>query len=273
MHLLRKASIAGLALAAAAAMATGARAEDAYDGHWHFSVMPYLWAPGYEGHFRYNIPPGASGTPNVNVGPIDAFKLLNFAFMGTAEVNKGRWGLFTDIVYVNFDNDKARVKSITGAGGDVEFPVNLGTEAGLKATVWTLAPSYAFYANGASSSAVFLGTRYLDVTSSLTWNFSGPLALFPQSGKLEQKANAWDAIGGIKGRFGFSGSHWFIDYYADIGTGDTDLTYQGVAAVGYSWGCADFELAYRYLHYEPGERRFIKNLSFYGPALGVRFHF
>lgn len=244
-----------------------------YDGAWHFSVMPYLWAPGYEGHFRYNIPPGAKGSPNVRVGPIDALQLLHFAFMGTGEVNKGRWGLYTDVVYVDFDNTKARVKDITGPGDSIEFPVNLGTEGGLKATIWSLAPSYAFYVDGRSAAAVFLGTRYIDVNSSLKWNFSGPLSLFPQSGKLEQKADAWDAIGGIKGHVGFRNSHWFIEYYADVGTGDSDLTYQGVASVGYGWSWADIQLGYRYLHYEPGEKRFVKNLSFYAPALGIRFHF
>ena len=261
------------ALAVAAAAPASAADGEPYDGAWRFSIMPYLWAPGYEGHFRYNIPPGASGSPNVKVGPIDALSLLNVAFMGNAEVDKGRWGLYTDIVYVDFENTSARVKDITGPNGAVEFPVNLGTEGGLKATVLTIAPAYAFYTGNGSATQVFLGARYLDVESSLKWNFSGPLTLFPQSGKLEQGGNAWDAIGGIKGHFGFPGSHWFIEYYADAGTGDSDFTYQGMASVGYGWRWADVQLGYRYLHYEPGEKRFIKNLSFYGPTLGIRFHF
>jgi len=261
------------ALAVAASAAPAGAADNPYDGSWRFSLMPYLWAPGYEGHFRFNIPPGAHGSPNVNVGPINALSLLDFAFMATGDVNKGRWGLYTDVVYADFGNGRARVKDIVGPGGNVEVPVNLGTEAGLKATVWTLAPTYAFYASGRSASQLFLGARYIDVESSLKWNFSGPLSLLPQSGKLKEGGNAWDAIGGIKGRFGFFGSHWFIHYYADVGTGDSDLTYQGIAGVGYGWSWADIELAYRYLHYEPGKERLIKNLSFYGPSLGIRFHF
>ena len=46
----------------------------------------------------------------------------------------------------------------------------------------------------------------------------------------------WDGIVGVKGRWHFGAEHrWFVPYYVDIGTGDSDFTWQAMAGIGYSW--------------------------------------
>jgi hypothetical protein len=248
-------------------------ARDLYDGDWHFSLAPYIWVPGFDGNFRFHIPPGTSGSPEVHAGPADILSLLNVAFMINGDMRKNKWSLFADFVYVDLSNDKARVRTITGPGGAVEFPVNVATKTSDESTLFTLGVAYTVYHDRTSMVDVFLGTRLLESRLSLDWNFAGPVTLLPHAGSFSQKTDMWDGLIGVKGRNGFSGTHWFIDWYADVGTGESELTYQALAGVGYAFSWGDVTLNYRYLHYGGTSSKLIEDMSLPGPSLGVRFHF
>ncbi len=69
------------------------------------------------------------------------------------------------------------------------------------------------------------------------------------------------------------GGNWFSPYYLDIGTGDTEFTWQALAGVGYRWDWGDLILAYRHLSYDMGNDKLLQSADFSGPALGVVFHF
>jgi hypothetical protein len=38
--------------------------------------------------------------------------------------------------------------------------------------------------------------------------------------------------------------HWYLPYYADIGTGDSDLTWQLFGGIGYMFNWGDIKLGY-----------------------------
>jgi hypothetical protein len=194
--------------------------------------------------------------------------------MGTGDARKGNWSVFTDFMYVDLSHNGGQVRTITGSNGIVEIPINIDTQTGLENTLWTLAGAYSVHHDATWSMDAFLGARYFDARPSVNWNLSGPLGLFPKSGRFAERTTFWDAIVGVKGRYDFGTSPWFIDYYADVGTGEADLTWQALAGAGYAFSWGDVGLSYRYLAYSPGSgAKVVRDLALYGPALGVRFHF
>jgi hypothetical protein len=87
------------------------------------------------------------------------------------------------------------------------------------------------------------------------------------------KETNWDAIVGAKGRVAFGANReWFIPYYADIGTGDSDLTWQLSAGLGYSYSWGDVIATWRYLDYNFKSKSKVQDLTMNGPLLGVAFH-
>ena len=49
-----------------------------------------------------------------------------------------------------------------------------------------------------------------------------------------RRVDQWDGIVGAKGAFALGDKHkWVVPYYVDIGTGDSDVTWQAELGVGY----------------------------------------
>jgi len=67
-----------------------------------------------------------------------------------------------------------------------------------------------------------------------------------------------------------------VPYYFDIGgfSVDSDVTLQAFAGIGYRF-CDWFSmvLGYRYLYYDFGDSKLVKDLNLYGGALGFSFTF
>ena len=82
----------------------------------------------------------------------------------------------------------------------------------------------------------------------------------------------WGGVIGAKGRVALS-KRWFLPYYADVGTGDTDLTWQLAAGAGYSFDWGEVSLMYRHLEYDQGSDKLLQNVAFSGGMLGVGFRF
>ena len=76
-----------------------------------------------------------------------------------------------------------------------------------------------------------------------------------------------------EGQFKCLGDRWFLPYYADVGGGGSDFTWQASAGIAFKaarW--ADIALVYRYLAWDIGGD-VIEDIDFSGPALGVVFRF
>jgi hypothetical protein len=246
-------------------------AEEPYDGAWRFTLTPYLWLPSLDGTLRFDLP---NGSPNVSASAGDILENLDFALMATGDVRKGNWSVFTDFIYLDLSNDNSTVRSVTGPGGMVEIPIDIGTETGLKGFLWTLAASYTLLRGPAGSLDVFAGFRDAQLKTSLDWRFAGPLGLFPQTGSASNTTVIWNGLIGLKGKIRLSESGaWFVPYYADIGWGSSSSTWQGLIGVGYAFGWGDLHLTYRHLHYDMDEGRAVDDLSLSGPTLGATFHF
>ena len=171
--------------------------------------------------------------------------------MGALEVQKGRWGAFTDVIYLDVGNGRARTRDFTLGGVQLPAGVTASTSMDLKSVVWTLAGSYRFVASPEGTLDVLAGARMLDIKQTLDWRAPGDVGSISvplRSGRADVKGNNWDAIIGVKGQvaLGTEGT-WFMPYYADIGTGESDLTTQLMAGIGYRFKWGDLVATGRYL--------------------------
>ena len=121
------------------------------------------------------------------------------------------------------------------------------------------------------------GARLLDLQEDARWNFNGDIASLPlpgRSGSGQAEDSDWDAIVGVRGRATFGAErNWFVPYYLDVGTGDSDFTWQARIGLGYSFESLDVLGVWRYLDYDLGDSTPIESIDFNGPALGVTFRF
>jgi hypothetical protein len=269
-----------LAATTAVFFTTAAQAQlDAPSDRWTFSITPYLWLPNINGTLKYQVPPGAGGSPDVQVGPFDWLEALQFAMMISGEVRKGRGLIFTDLIYLNFSNEKSSVKAIDFGGSIVSSSGNVSTDSTLRGGAWTLAGGYAVLTERPVALDVFGGLRYFGLEASTDWQLAlavtgpGGGQTFPRAGSVSQRMDLWDGIVGAKGRVWLGSSHWSIPYYLDVGTGTSLLTLQGMLGFAYSFKWGDVTLAYRYLYYDQKNDELIQNMHFNGPALGVTFRF
>lgn len=67
--------------------------------------------------------------------------------------------------------------------------------------------------------------------------------------------------------------NWYIPFYGDIGTGESDLTWQLFAGVGYKFEKFDVIVAYRYLDWEFDDSPIFDDLDINGPLAGIKFRF
>jgi hypothetical protein len=94
-----------------------------------------------------------------------------------------------------------------------------------------------------------------------------------RSGSLSESGSVWDGIVGVTGNISLS-KRWYIPYYLDVGTGESDFTWQAIGGIGFraaKW--MDLALVYRYLAWNFDPDMVIDDLDFSGPAFGAIFRF
>ncbi len=226
---------------------------------WKHSVSIYFWLPTIDGTLKYNFGLGNSAEVDAD-NTLDAFK----AFMGTYEARKNKWTFLADAIYLDLDDSSKSSVPLPGGGA-------LGTKGKLGLTGIQLGfyGGYNFYQADRTSVDLIAGLRYLSIDTDVKLQTTGPIILSP---KISSDADLWDAIVGLRGRTNIN-EKWFVPFHADIGTGDSDLTWQVMAGIGYQAGWGDTILSYRYLSWDQSDDELIQDLSFSGLQLGVKFHF
>jgi hypothetical protein len=246
---------------------------------WQFAITPYLWLPNIDGTLKYNVPPGTSGRPEVKVGPNDYLENLDFAVMINAEARKARWSVFTDVIYLDFSKETSKVKSIDFGGNVVSSSIDVGTESSLKGAAWTLAGGYSVLQGDLGRLEILAGFRYFGLKASTDWQLTatvtgpGPGRVFQRSGSISQSEDLWDGVIGLRGRLNLGGSKFYVPYYLDVGTGSSEVTWEGVVGLGYGFKWVDIVLAYRHLYYDMDDDNLVQDMRFSGPALGLTFRF
>jgi hypothetical protein len=256
--------------AASSAFAQGAPADP-----WQFRATIYAYFPSISASTVF--PPPANGGTSIGLDASDYLRALEFAFMGSFEARKGQWGLLTDYIYLNFSADKSATRdfTLTGPLGQVSLPADVtgSVDLSLRGWAWLLAGTYTAIERPDHEMQVLGGLRYLKFSSDVNWRLSGNVGSVPidgRQGSASIRPDYWDGIVGIRGRarLGADGK-WFLPYYADIGTGDSDLTWQAMAGLGYSFSWGEVTAVYRHLEYDFGSSGALRDLSFSGPAIAA----
>ena len=261
-------TVAATLFGAGAMVSASAAAQDLSD-EWRFRAFIYLWAPQIKGSATF---PG-DNTADFDLKFHTIFDNLKMAGMGTLEAQKGRWGAFTDVIYMNVGATGTKTRDGTIDGVPLPVGVTANAGVGIKAWVWTLAGSYRVQSSQDLDMDVFAGARLLWLQPLLTYNFNfdvGPFAGPSRVGSRTVTEQNWDAIVGVKGRVGIGASReWFVPYYVDIGTGESDLTWQGLVGIGYAFSWGDVVASWRYLDYNFKSSSKVDDLKMNGPLLGV----
>ena len=82
---------------------------------WHYGATLYFYVPTVSGKTRV---PADSGGTTLN---FDILEHLKFTVMGSLDAHNGRWGAFTDFIYLDFAGDRNQTRKFTI--GDSGLPV------------------------------------------------------------------------------------------------------------------------------------------------------
>ncbi|MFI4930623.1 MAG: hypothetical protein ACHP83_10310 [Burkholderiales bacterium] len=263
-------AVGSLVPAAAVAQTAQSGAEP---GAWRYAGSLYLYLPSVGGSTSYPTP--GNGTP-INVSADQILERLQFTAMGSFDAHNGTWGVFTDLVYLNFGDTRSNSRDFTI--GNIGLPANTtaNLDWDLKGWVWTLAGEYRLPSpDPAMTVDLLAGTRMFDLRTQLSWNISGsigPIDPAARSGTVKVGDTVWDAIIGVKGRYVFGGNRqWAVPFYFDVGTGQSDYTVQGATGISYAFQWGELNALWRYLGYKAKSDKAISEVNFSGPQVGVVF--
>lgn len=237
---------------------------------WRYALSVYGYFPSLNGSSSTQTSPGG---PTIDVSAGNIIDALKFTFMGSFGASNGRYGFFTDFIYLDLGGSKR---------GDRDFTINQAPISGntsadlswdLKGVLWTLGGEYRVVSDPRLDLNLLAGARMFSLKPSLSWSIQGdlgPIGAASRSGTSENKETLWDGIVGAKGRYALGDSgRWSMPFYADVGTGESKLTWQaGVGlSYGYSWG--EITGMWRYVSYDMKSSSSVEDLSFNGPMIGA----
>jgi hypothetical protein len=271
---IRKFGIAAFIIALGALASASAAADDVnwWDGQWHFAATAYGWVPWLSP--TINIPEIAGGgTSTSDIQPSQYFKYIQGAILLDGAVQKGDWGLWTDLVYLHLADNRAQTREISPPGGVPEATLDRSIDVGVRTAIWTIAPTYTVVHNDVGSLDVLAGLRYSSFRLSLAYQLAlvnGPTIL---GGGFWPVRDSTDGVIGVKGRLNLSSDgRWYIPYLLDVGDGNKNWQWEGFVAAGYHFNWGDITLGVRNLDYRASDNQVIFNrLRFTGPTLGATF--
>jgi hypothetical protein len=215
---------------------------------WQFRVALYGWAQSLDGDVTVR-----GFTAPVDLKFDDLLQDLDMAFMGLAELSRGRWGLLVDVNYADIGDSL----TLPRRGGTIEFSMRQ----------W-LINSYLTYGvvrDGETVFDVFAGARFNSMELELETGLG-----------TRSNDKTWvDPLIGLRYQRNLSPS-FFFRAVGDIGGFgvSSDLTWQAMA--GFGWRFSDSGsalLGYRVIDTDYDHGDFEYDVSAHGPALGVEFTF
>jgi hypothetical protein len=242
------------ALTVSAVLLGALAASPAAAADWEFQLTPYLWATGLQGEIGVfpRLPP-----VTVDVSFSDILDQLTFAAMGTLEARTGKFGVLTDLIYVDTDT--------SATIPDRRFTsVSLGT----KSTITTVATAWRVAEQARLNLDLLVGVRLMWTETELTLRRDDGATFSAKPDEM------WmDPIAGVRGIYQLS-PHWSISAYGDVGSGDSDLTWQAYGAANYQVNdCVRLLAGWRHLKDDFDDEGFVYDIAMDGPMLGATFSF
>ena len=243
--------------------------QDSAPEPWQFAVTAYAYLPSISGTAYF---PDAAIGANFTLNQSDLIDHLKMTFMGAFDAHRGRWGVFTDVLYLDLGRRNTNIHDFTIDGMGIPASTTSDVSIDMKSWIVNAVGEYRALSQGESTLDVVAGLRYLYLKERLEWSFSGSLANLPEAartGNIETSSNNYNAIVGIKGQVQGDGG-WRMPYYIDVGTGSSQFTWQGAIGLGYVFNWGQVSLLYRYIDFHIRSST-QKDLTIAGPMVGATF--
>jgi len=237
-------------------------------GNWEYSVSPYVWLPNITlDSSSVREGSGMVDGSRLKIGPTDYLDALNFALMVSGDMRRDDWVIMADLIYLDFGIDDKDIDfGRPGVG-----PIAGTYGADLSGSIITLAAGKTLLRNDRHYVDGLAGWRRFGMTLDLAGDLTSGDTI-----NITSDLDVNDGFVAVNGRYIFgNGGHWSLRYYADIGTGESDVTWQALLGLGYRFGWGDLFADYRHLDYEFGDTALLGDVAsaFSGPSIGATFRF
>jgi len=230
---------------------------------WEFQLAPYAWLAGQNGTVATlpGLPPADIEVDFYD----DIWGNINLAGMLVGEARKGRYGLFTDIVYTDIE---------------MEDPTSLGifystVNSRTKSWMWSVAGLFRLVENQHQFLDVIGGFRYWSVDSELSLKGAAFPGVFPER-SVSNKEDWFDPLIGLKGLSALGNSKFFVSGGLAIGGfgAGSDFFWDALINLGYQWTKGfSTTVGYRYLDVDYEKDDFLYDVAQDGLTLGLSWRF
>jgi hypothetical protein len=228
---------------------------------WQYAATIYLWGSGIDAK--------TARGEDVSINFNTLIDNLNMTFMGALEARKAKWSMLADVIYLNVGaSQSGKVPVPVGPASNVLVKVN----ADVKTRGWVLdfVGAYNLWQTPEASVDVLAGARYLELKLDSGLSLSaGP---FARALSFSDSDSVWDGVVGVRGHLDLN-PKMYVPYYLDVGTGQSELTWQASAGFAYRFNWGDVSLLYRYMKWDYDSSSQLDNISFSGPLLAAKFVF
>jgi hypothetical protein len=241
-----------------------AAAQDGVGGEdWEFGIEIYGWGATFNAE-------SATGD-NIEIDFHDLVDDLNFTLMSAIGARKDKWSLVTDVIFFDIEDDEQGSQTVPVG----PFSFTVGTDADVELKAWVVTPFIGYTVIEAEKFRldVLAGARYLWLEAIIEVKITDIFG--SRKIRVSDSGSAWDGVVGVSGEVNLT-DKWYMPYYLDVGTGDSDSTWQVLGAVGYRFRNFDAFLGYRYLDWDWDDdavNDVLYDLNVKGPYAGVKFVF
>jgi hypothetical protein len=216
--------------------------QDTESEAWTWRVAPYLWTTAIDGTLETR-----NAEADFDVDFSDIWNNLESAALLLVETRRDQLTILGDLIYLGLDVDG---ETPLGADADLQMDTTILELAGLV----RLTPDSPFELGA--------GVRYAYIDTELD---AGPV-------ESDGSRDVFDGFAAGRATWSFA-RRWSMTVYGDVGTGQSDLTWQGSAMLGYHFEGWGLGLGYRILDYEIEDGSDELDLAFEGLLYGVEFRF
>lgn len=213
------------------------------DDSWNYYASVYLFAAAMGGE--------TAGGHDFDMSFSDIIDNLDMTYMGNFGMHRDKWTFQTDLIYMKLGTK----------------PGPILTNIQLKSWIVTPTVAYRVVESGSWDLDLLAGARYL---------YIAPYLSVVNNPVVDTSGSGWDGIVGLKANYELN-EKWFMPFAFDVGTGDSDSTWQAFAGVGYKYENFDVIAGYRHLEWEfdnsdAGDGA-LNSLDISGPIIGIKYRF
>ena len=243
---------------------------------WKLSVAPYVWATALKGDA------GVAGTEaEVDASFGDILDNLNGALMLSVELRKGRFGLLSDSVLANLEDDGAAAQDRLKVDASASMLIQ-SLAGAYRVGTWQLA-DLARAGSLAVTVDPYAGARYTYLDTELKGRLDLPVLGVDAKRTVEGDKHWVDPIVGLRTTWTL-GERWSLVATGDVGgiSANSQYSAEAIGLVGYRFGLfgegnANLLAGYRVLKqkYEDGDGRsaFLWDMTIHGPIVGLKITF